>query len=169
MNLRCVRLDDAASIAAIYNPYVTETTVTFETEPLSEVAMRRRIELVCQQQEGIYIVAEEDGCVLGYAYAHPWKERKAFGRTWETAVYVNPNSQGRGIGTRLMEGLIDLCKRNGVHALVACITADNKDSQRMHARLGFHQVSHFKEVGYKFGHWIDVTDYELIILNNPKN
>lgn len=164
MNIRYANPDDAASITAIYNPYITGTTVTFETEPLSVEVMRRRIETLIEQ-ESVYLVAEEKGCLLGYAYAHPWKERAAFCHTWETTVYVSPDSQGKGVGTKLMKELIAMCKCKRVHALVACITSENKESLRMHERLGFRQVSHFKEVGYKFGRWLDVVDYELLL--NP--
>lgn len=166
--IRCARLEDAAEIVAIYNPYITDTTVTFETEPVSVEEMSRRITKIKDEEKGIFLVCEMNGHVVGYAYAHPWKERAAFLYTWETAVYVATEHQGKGIGPMLMKELIELCRGNKVHVLVACIVADNQGSLRMHARLGFHQVSHFKEVGYKFGRWLGVIDYELI-LNNPKN
>ena len=161
MEIRFVNLDDAAGIAAIYNRYITETTVTFEVESLDTATMQARISSL--MKHGAYVVAEEKGSVVGYAYAHPWKERTAFRHTWETTVYVSPEFQGQGIGLRLMEELIAQCRERGVHALVACITAENEGSRRMHTRLGFCQVSLYKEVGYKFGRWLDVTDYELML------
>lgn len=161
MEIRFADLGDATKIAAIYNRYITETTVTFEVEPLDTETMQARINSFVKH--GVYVVAEEKGDVVGYAYAHPWKERTAFCHTWETTVYVNPTFQRQGIGLRLMEELIAQCRERGVHALVACITAENEGSRRMHTRLGFSQVSLYKEVGYKFGRWLDVADYELML------
>ena len=108
-----------------------------------------------------YLVWEEQGRVKGYCYAHPWKERPAYRHTLETTVYLDPACTGRGIGTRLMHALIGECRGRGAHALVACITAGNEPSCRLHRRLGFRQVSEFHDVGFKHGQWLGVVDYEL--------
>ena len=158
--IRRVQADDAAQLAAIYNAYVLRSTATFETEPVSVEEMRRRVEAIGKEHP--YLVYEEDGCVAGYCYAHPWKERAAYRHTWETTVYLSPAHTGRGIGTQLMERLMDECRQRGCHALVACITAENAASRRMHERLGFRQVSCFEQVGRKFGRWLGVTDYEWL-------
>ena len=161
MMIREVTIHDAAAIAAIYNDYVLHTTVSFETEPLTTEAMRDRIAHIAADYP--YFVAEEEGVVTGYCYAHPWKERAAYGHTLETTVYLSPQSQNRGLGKQLMQRLIDECRHRGYRALVACITGNNEISRAFHARLGFIQVSLFKEVGYKFGQWLDVVDYELLL------
>lgn len=165
MKIRLVAPTDAGAIAAIYNQFIVGSTATFETEPLSVASMESRIASL--MKEGIYLVCEKEGQVVAYSYAHPWKERAAFCHTWETTVYVNPQHQGQSIGRKLMEELIDRCQQAGCHALIACITAENEGSRRMHERLGFTQVSLFKEVGYKFNRWLDVADYELIIPKQP--
>ncbi len=162
VTLRPVRAEDAARIAAIYNDYVLHTTVSFETAPLSADAMLARIESVTRGGYP-YIVAVDDDRVVGYAYAHPWKERPAYNHTWETTVYLSPRSKGRGTGRILMESLVAECRRRGCHALIACITAENSDSRRFHERLGFRKVSDFSEVGFKQGRWLDVTDYQLTL------
>lgn len=163
--IRTVIPTDAEAIVSIYNEYITGSTATFETESLSVEAMRERITFLLAQ--GPYLVYESEGKVVAYSYAHPWKERAAFCHTWETTVYIHPFFQGKGIGRMLMEKLIAQCREAGCHSLIACITAENEGSRRIHERLGFKQVSLFKEVGYKFDRWLDVTDYELIIPKQP--
>lgn len=101
--------------------------------------------------------------IFKYCYAHLWKEREAYSKTLETTVYLAPEACHKGIGPLLMTHLIDECRRQGYHALIACITADNLSSLRFHQRLGFRQVSRFSEVGRKFDRWLDVIDLELIL------
>lgn len=153
--------DDAAEICRIYNPFVTDTTVSFEQEPLSEEAMRRRIEDIASQYP--YIVCEVDGHIAGYCYVHTWKERAAYGGTMETTIYLDDRYKHQGIAKELMTLLIDRCRHLGYHSLIACITADNEESCHFHARLGFRLVSHFKAVGHKFGRDLDVVDYQLML------
>ena len=96
--IRPVCPEDAAAIADIYNYYVQETTVSFETEPLSVESMRARILQVVAQYP--FLVWEEEGQILGYAYAHQWKERAAYAYTWESTIYLHPAQLGRGMGRR---------------------------------------------------------------------
>lgn len=159
--IREVRADDAPQIAGIYNRYILETTISFETQPLSAEDMRKRIEEISSNFP--YFVAESDGKIMGYCYAHPWKERAAYCKTLETTIYLASEAKGKGLGVRLMDRLIDECRNRGYHALIACITAENVESCHFHERLGFKKVSHFEQVGQKFGRWLDVADYELIL------
>lgn len=159
--IREVRPDDAAQIAGIYNRYILETTISFETQPLSAEDMRIRIEEISSYFP--YFVAKNNGKLTGYCYAHPWKERAAYCKTLETTIYLASEAKGRGLGTRLMTQLIKECRNRGYHALIACITAENEESCQFHERLGFKKVSHFEQVGQKFGRWLDVADYELIL------
>lgn len=162
--IRVVTLQDAQAIADIYNEYVINTTITFETEPVSVEDMQNRIHTLSSRFP--YFVYEEEGQVIGYCYAHHWKERAAYRYTLETTVYLAPQSIGKGIGVVLMNKLIEACKEQDYHSLIACITTGNQASNHLHAKLGFKQVSHYKEVGLKFGRWLDVIDYELIISQN---
>ena len=159
--LRPVTLADAGRIAAIYNRYITDTTITFETKPVTPEEMRTRIETISSAFP--YFVYEYDGVVLGYCYAHLWKEREAYSKTLETTVYLAPEACHQGIGLRLMRHLIEDCRSRGYHALIACITADNLSSLHFHQLLGFRQVSRFSEVGRKFDRWLDVIDLELVL------
>lgn len=159
--IRQANPDDAAEIAAIYNKYVTETTISFETEPVSVSEMRDRILAISSSFP--YLVCERGGHIVGYSYAHLWKERAAYARTLETTIYVASDCRGQGIGSTLMRTLIETCRKQGARALIACITDENKSSVAMHARLGFKQVSQFEKVGIKFGRELGVTDMELLL------
>lgn len=157
--IRDVEERDIARITQIYNWYIVNGVETFETEPLTVEQMRSRVRAISATHP--YIVAEEDGEVKAYAYAHPWKERAAYAATWETTVYADHTCVRRGLGTSLMRVLIDRCRRQGCRVLIACITGCNAPSIAMHRKLGFFRASHFKGVGVKMGRTLDVTDYEL--------
>lgn len=159
--IRAVRPEDAAEICRIYNPYITDTNISFESEPIGEREMAERI---CEISRYCpYLVYEECGRVVGYCYVHPWKIRAAYSPTMESSVYLSPEVKGRGIGRELMRALIDACRELKVHSIIACITADNHESIRFHERLGFQQVSFFREVGRKHEQWLDVVDLQLML------
>ena len=159
--IRKVKRDDCKAITEIYNRYIVNSTVTFETETVSEDEMCCRIFKIASQYP--YLVCEIDNIIIGYCYAHVWKERAAYNKTLETAVYLSPTYQGQGIGKLLMLSLIDECKKRNYHALIECITAENERSRIFHSKLGFKQVSLFEKVGIKFGRRLDVADYELLL------
>lgn len=159
--IRKAILSDTKAMVDVYNVYVTQSTVTFETEPVTEAEMRRRIGEIAAAHP--CFVCEEAGRMAGYCYAHAWKERAAYRHTWESTVYLAAGMQGRGIGRQLMERLIADCREQGCHALIACITGGNEASIRLHERLGFRRVSCFEQVGRKMGVWLDVVDYELLL------
>ena len=121
--IRRVELQDAKAITTIYNEYVGHSVATFETEPLREEDMRNRIAGIAVRFP--YFVYEEEGKVVGYCYAHLWKERAAYRHTLETTVYLAPGYEGKGIGRELMERLIEECRRDGYRALIACVTEGN--------------------------------------------
>ena len=159
--IRKVLPEDAKNIADIYNTYIEHTTITFETSPVSEEEMRNRIRQISSHYP--YFVYETDGEVVGYCYAHQWKEKEAYSNTAETTIYLKNDQCGKGIGRRLMDTLINACKEAGMHALIACITVPNEASVKLHKALGFRQVSRFYEVGYKFGRRLDIYDFERIL------
>ena len=159
--IRPVNPNDAAQIAGIYNYYIARTAITFETDPVSEDEMRTRIEHI--SSENPYFVEERDGRIIGYSYYHRWKEREAYRHSVETSVYVHPDYHHQGAGRRLMDALIDAARKSDVHCLIACITCPNPPSEALHKQLGFRQVSLYKEVGRKFGRWLDVYDFELLL------
>jgi phosphinothricin acetyltransferase len=159
--IRVVQPGDAQDIASIYNDYVEHTAITFETKPVSPEEMRERITSISKQYP--YFVYEVSGKTIGYCYASTWKKREAYRHTVESTVYLEASFQGQGIGELLMRRLIDALKAASYHAVIACITVPNPASVRLHEKLGFRRVSEFKEVGYKFGRWLDVGDWEMIL------
>lgn len=160
MNIRPVNLADAADIAEIYNYYIQNTHHTFETEPLGVEEMENRINTVIENYP--YLVAEENGEILGYAYATQFKLRQAYEYASEVSIYVKNDAKQKGIGTRLYEQLFFELAETDTHAIIAGISLPNDPSVRFHEKLGFSKVAHFREVGYKLGRWIDVGYWELI-------
>lgn len=160
--LRHATPTDAAAIAAIYNYYITDTIVTFEEEPLSPGEMGRRISLTTG--DGFpWLVWVEDGRVLGYAYAGRWKTRRSYRHSAEATVYLDRTATGRGIGTRLYTAVIAALKEMNLHVVIGGVALPNPASEALHDRLGFRKTAHFHEVGWKFGRWIDVGYWELIL------
>lgn len=160
--IRDVTPKDAAAIADIYNHYILRTTISFEMLPVSAEVMAQRIATCCAGGYP-FLVCESEGNLLGYCYAHPWKERAAYAKTWEVTIYLAPAACGAGTGQRLMQELISRCRRAGCRALIACITGDNERSRSFHMQAGFRQVSHFEQVGEKLGKILDVDDFELLL------
>lgn len=159
--IRKVCLEDAAAIAAVYNEYIRHSVITFDTEPLTDEDMRTLIADISRHYP--YFVYEEGGCVKGFCYAHTWKVKAAYSRTLETTLYLAPEAQGKGIGTQLLQRLIEACRHTGCKVLIACITEGNDISEALHRKLGFKKVSHFEKVGFKFDRFLDVVDYELVL------
>lgn len=157
--IRRVQISDAEAIAAIYNRYVLDTDISFEEEPVSAAQMASRIAAISADYP--FLVWEEGGAIKGYCYAHAWKSFAAYRYTAETTVYLSPDAKCQGIGTLLMQRLIEECRQIGLKALIACITDGNAASFALHEKLGFSRVSHFRAVGHKHGRPLDVVDYEL--------
>jgi len=147
--------DDAAPCAAIYAPYVTGTTVTFETEPPDADEMARRIAKA--QARHAFLVLEEAGEVVGYAYAGPFKERAAYRWSCEVSVYLSPHRHGRGGGRALYAALLDRLTARGYRTAAAGMTQPNEASGRLHAAMGFEPVGTYRGIGWKFGAPRDVA------------
>jgi L-amino acid N-acyltransferase YncA len=153
---------DASALAAIYNHYVANTTVTFEEEPVSTSAMAQRLAEI-QAAQLPWLVATDADRVLGYAYAGKWKARSAYRFSVESTVYLDANATGRGHGTTLYSVLLAELKTLGMHAVIGGVALPNPASVALHEKLGFRPVARFAEVGWKFNQWIDVGYWELIL------
>jgi L-amino acid N-acyltransferase YncA len=160
--IRAAEPSDANAIAAIYNRYVAETVITFEEEPVSPAGMARRIQDV-QSASLPWLVAGENGQILGYAYAAPWKTRSAYRFSVEITVYVAIGSVGRGIGSMLYGKLFSMLEALGVHAVIGGIALPNDASVALHEKFGLAKVAHFQQVGFKFNRWVDVGYWERIL------
>ncbi|MGM9827921.1 MAG: GNAT family N-acetyltransferase [Muribaculaceae bacterium] len=163
MLIRTVTPDDAEDICEIYNPFVTDTDISFETEPLSPAAMRSRIADLGGRYPWFVAEDEVSGRIIGFCYAHAWKGVAAYNPTLETTIYVSPSAARSGAGRALMSALENECRRRGYKALIACITATNSVSITFHEAIGFHHVSCFKGVATKFGRLLDVVDLQLTL------
>lgn len=150
----------AKDICGIYNHYITQTVITFEEEELSEAEMTQRILAVTQKLP--WIVFIENNHVVGYAYASEWKSRCAYKFSAETTIYVHPDYICRGIGHALYQELISRLKQSNLHAAIGGIALPNDASIALHEKFGFEKIGQFREVGFKFGKWIDVGYWELI-------
>ncbi len=110
-----------------------------------------------------WFVIEEQGVLVGFTYAAPWKSRAAYEFSCETTVYIAKNCSGKGLGRKLYQRLIDELRESPIHLLVAGIALPNDASVALHEKLGFRKVAHFNEVGFKFGKFIDVGYWQLTI------
>jgi L-amino acid N-acyltransferase YncA len=159
--LRLCTPPDAAQICEIYNHYVRETVVTFEESPVSEAHMAQRITDVTSRLP--WLVWETDGAIIGYAYAAPWKAREAYRHSVESSVYLTPQATGRGLGSQLYAALIADLRHRGLHCVIGGAALPNPASVSLHEKLGFRKVAEFPQVGFKFGRWVNVAYWELLL------
>lgn len=174
VKIRKATVGDAKTLLEIYAPYVLHTAITFEYEVPSIDEFRKRIENTSSRFP--YLVAEENGVLLGYAYAETFKERAAYSLAVEMTVYVDKNSREQGVGKALYEALEGALKAQGILNLNACIAYTEKpdehlelDSVYFHEHMGYKKVAHFHTCGYKFGHWYDMIWMEKLIGEHKEN
>jgi phosphinothricin acetyltransferase len=148
--------EDAMKIAEIYNYFIRNTVVSFEEEETSGQDFIDRMARF-PIKEYPWFVYEEDGELLAYAYAIPWKTRSAYRNSAETSIYVKHGFEGRGIGKKLYSYLIDYMIAQKMHVVIGGIALPNDGSVALHEKMGFKKVAHFEQVGYKFDKWIDVA------------
>ena len=155
MNIRLAKKSDAAALLAIYAPYVENTAITFEYEVPTIEDFANRIEKTLGKYP--FLVAEEDGLILGYAYASTYYARAAYDWAVELSVYVSQDTRGKGVGSKLYDELEGLLDQMGYMHFLACISLPNEDSLAFHAKRGYQQVAHFPKIGYKFERWHDIV------------
>ncbi len=155
IRLRLVTPEDTLSLLEIYRPYVEETPITFEAVPPAPEAFAQRIAHISAAFP--YLVAEQDGKVCGYAYAHAFHEREAYGWSVETSIYLDRDCRGQGIGPMLYRALLTLLAAQGVRNVCAIVTTPNVRSERLHAAMGFVPSGVLPNFGYKLGQWHSVA------------
>lgn len=159
--LRSADIDDAGEICRIYNHYVMTTSISFEEMEVEPADMARRIGDVTQHLP--WLVAENEGVIVGYAYATKWRVRSAYRFSVETSVYLAQEARGQGIGVLLYEALLEELRRLGVHAVIGGIAQPNEASVRLHEKMGFRKVAMFEQVGFKNGRWVDVGYWQKLL------
>jgi phosphinothricin acetyltransferase len=158
--IRTATASDADAITRIYNHYILNTTITFEEQAISTEEMAGRVAEV-QAASLPWLVAEQDGQIVGYAYASKWKGRCAYRFSVESTVYLDTGAVGKGYGSHLYQGLFAALRDCGMHVVMGGIALPNPASVALHETLGFKQVAHFSEVGFKFEKWIDVGYWQV--------
>ncbi|MGA7341376.1 MAG: N-acetyltransferase family protein [Terracidiphilus sp.] len=155
LNIRRATEGDAEEVSAIYNWYVANTAVTFETAVIVASEMRQRIKDSLAHFD--WIVGELNCRIVGYAYYGSFRPRAAYSQTVESTIYLSQESQGKGFGRRLYSALIQSAAGKGFRELIGVIALPNPASLALHAGLGFREVGVLRGVGYKFGRYHDVA------------
>lgn len=159
--IRPAELSDAEYICSIYNEYILNTTHTFEEDPVSTEEMQERMRKITRNYP--WLVYEKEGAVIGYTYASRWRKRPAYRFTVEPGIFIDSDHLGEGIGSRLTEALLAELRKRSFHSAVAVIALPNPQSIGLYEKYGFEKVAHFKEVGHKFGRWIDIGNWQLML------
>jgi phosphinothricin acetyltransferase len=153
--IRAVFDTDISAIVDIYNYYIEETIATFEEQAITTDDMHRRITKVSGDNLPWLVAEDDSGQVIGYAYACKWRERFAYRFSVEITVYLSVNHAQQGLGTQLYTALFDELKSLSINTVIGGISLPNPASIALHEKFGLKQVAHFKEVGFKFGQWLD--------------
>lgn len=160
-SIRPATLDDARAIAAIYNPYITDTVITFEETPVTPADMARRMRAVIPALP--WLVLEQHGRIAGYAYASAWRQRSAYRFSVETTIYLDSRFAGQGLGLELYRVLLDDLRGRGLHTAFGVIALPNPASVALHEKCGFAKVGQLSESGWKFDQWVDVGYWQLML------
>ena len=168
IHIRVASEDDAESLLAIYTPYVVKTAITFEYEVPTLEEFRGRIRHTLQKYP--YLVAEQNGKILGYAYVSPFKARAAYDWAVETSIYVDENLRHSGVGGILNHALETVCVSMGILNMEACVGVPEVEDEHLtrnsveyHAHIGYRLVGEFYKCGYKFGRWYNMVWMEKLI------
>ncbi len=160
--IRLATVADLSAINDIYNYYVHRSTCTYQLEP--EPLEGRQAWFTAHPSEKYPVtVAEVDGQIIGWGSLSKFRDRAAYEGTVEASVYIRHDYHRRGLGRALLTDLIERARAIGYHTLVGGCSADQTASLRLQESLGFTRVAHFKEVGYKFGQWLDVIFLQLML------
>ena len=153
---------DLPQLLSIYNDIILTTTAVYDYRPHT-LEMRQQWFALKREQGFPVFVAEEDGEIAGFSSIGPFRNWAAYKYSVENSVYVAKEKRGRGVGKHLLPPLIDAATQLNMHTIIAGIDATNESSLRLHKNFGFEEVAHFKEVGYKFGKWLDLKFLQLML------
>jgi L-amino acid N-acyltransferase YncA len=152
---------DLAAVAAIYGREVREGVATFDEAPPTPDTWLAKLRSIDPGDH--FLVAEAEGSVVGYAYSTAYRTRTAYRHTRETTVYVSPDAVGQGVGRALYDDLLARLRADGMRTALAAIALPNPASQALHEQAGFEHLGTMREVGFKFGRWIDVGWWQLLL------
>lgn len=166
MKIRGASIDDASAITEIYNWYVANTTITFETDSITKEDMRQRIGEKLSIHD--WLIGEVDNKIIGYAYYGTFRPRAAYQHTVESTIYLSQAAIGKGYGKILYGRLIESIKGHGFREAIGVIAFPNPESIRLHENMGFVRTGVLRNVGYKFGKYIDIGLWQKSMLNISK-
>lgn len=161
--VRPATANDLPAILAIYNDAVLTTTATYDLEPRTLEHRATWFEDHQRANLPVFVAGTADGEVIGWSALNRYHERFGYRFTVENSIYVAAAHRGRGVGRRLLAPLVEAAQERGLHVILAGIDAQNVASLRLHAAFGFEQVAHFREVGHKFGRWLDVIYLQRLL------
>jgi len=161
MIIKSLTKNYAEEICTIYNYYINSSIATFEEDEVSVEEMVKRLKKI--EQKYIGYVYEEEGSVLGYAYIDEFKGRSAYRKTCESTIYIKNDSLRLGIGKKLYSSIIGSAREMEFHSIVAVVASPNNCSEKLHSSMGFSIQGTLREVGYKFGKFIDISYWQLIL------
>lgn len=161
LHIRDAAITDLSAMLEIYNEAIRNLTATFDLE---EQSMEQRMKWF-EEHSGKFpfIVAELEGKVIGYSCLSKFRDKEAYSKSTELSVYISSECRGQGAGSRLMQEIVRLARKDGYHTIISGITGGNEASVKLHKKFGFEFIGCFKEVGYKFGEWQDVHFYQLML------
>lgn len=166
--IRLATTADAKRLVEIYRPYVETTAITFEYDVPTEQEFVERMTKILQKYP--YLVIEEEGVIVGYAYASAFYERRAYDWVCEASIYVDRQANKKGYGRKLYEALEQMLRQMGMVTIYACVATIqvpdeylSNNSVMFHQHLGFKEVGYFKQCGYKFNRWYDMVWLEKTI------
>ena len=162
LEIRPATAADSSAIADIYNHYIRDSIVTFEEQPVPATDIASRINETLSA-ELPYLTATADDDIVGYAYASKWKGRCAYKKSVEVTVYLSSAATGKGYGSQLYKALFSELRRLSYHVAIAGISLPNDASVALHEKFGMEKVAHFKEIGHKFGDWVDVGYWQCML------
>ncbi len=163
MNIRPASRNDLPAILEIYNEAVLNTTATYDYDPRTLEHRVAWFEDHEKHDYPVFVAVVEDDRIAGWSSLNRYHDRNGYQFTTENSVYVAADQRGKGVGTLLMPPLIQAARERGLHAILAGIDAQNEASIRLHVNFGFEKVAHFRQVGFKFGRWLDVVYMERLL------
>ncbi len=169
MQVRPATRTDLPAILAIYNEAVRNTTASYDYEPRTLEHRVAWFEAHAEQRLPIFVAVDAEASVAGWSSLSRYHDRKGYLFTVENSVYVAAPRRGQGVGTLLLPPLIESAQALGLRAIIAAIDAENPASVRLHARFGFVQVGHFRQVGFKFDRWLDVIYMEKLLIPSSES
>ncbi len=160
IHIRLAQTDDIPAILAIYNDAVLNTTASYDYEP--STLEQRTLWFEQHQQQGfpVLVAVDDADMVVGWGSLSKFREKIGYQFSVEHSVYVAANQRRQGIGSLILQALIEAAQEMGKHVMIGGVDASNEASLSMHQALGFEQVAHFKQVGYKFDRWLDLVFFQ---------